>query len=142
MKSESESESHSVMSNSSLGPPWTIQSMEFSRPEYSFRPHGILQEWYPSPSPRDLPNPGIEPKSPGLLADSLPAGPQGKLKNTGVGSLSVLQGIFPTQESNRGLLHFRRILYQLSYEGSPFNRLPESYSIRQSFGHSNIYNLI
>ena len=39
-------------------------------------------------------------------------------RNTGVGSLSLLQGIFPTQESNWGLLHCRRILYQLSYEGS------------------------
>ena len=38
-------------------------------------------------------------------------------KNTGVGSLSLLQGIFPTQESNPGLLHCRRILYQLSCEG-------------------------
>ena len=36
-----------------------------------------------------------------------------------MGSLSLLQEIFPTQESNRGLLHCRRILYQLSYEGSP-----------------------
>ena len=40
-------------------------------------------------------------------------------QNTGVGSLSVLQGIFPTQESNQGLLHCRQILYQLSYQGSP-----------------------
>ena len=40
-------------------------------------------------------------------------------QNTGVGSLSLLQGIFPTQESNRGLLQYRRILYQLSYQGSP-----------------------
>ena len=39
--------------------------------------------------------------------------------NTGVGSLSLLQGIFPTQESNQGLLHYRWILYQLSCEGSP-----------------------
>ena len=39
-------------------------------------------------------------------------------QNTGVGSPSLLQGIFPTQESNWGLLHCRRILYQLSYEGS------------------------
>ena len=38
-------------------------------------------------------------------------------QNTGVGSLSLLQGIFPTQESNQGLLHCRRILYQLSYQG-------------------------
>ena len=37
-------------------------------------------------------------------------------KNTGVGSLSLLQGDFPTQESNQGPLHCRRILYQLSYQ--------------------------
>ena len=36
----------------------------------------------------------------------------------GVGSLSLLQGIFSTQESNPGLLHFRQILYQLSHKGS------------------------
>ena len=66
--------------------PWTIQSMEFSRPEY----------WngYPLPSPGDLPNPGIKPRSPALQVDSLPAEPQGKPKNTGVGSLSLLQWIF------------------------------------------------
>ena len=40
--------------------------------------------------------------------------------STGVGSLSFLQRIFPTQELNRGLLHCRQILYQLSYEGSPY----------------------
>ena len=50
-----------------------------------------------------------------LQADSLPAEPQGKPKNTGVGSLYLLQWIFLTQESNQGLLHCRRILYQLSY---------------------------
>ena len=38
-------------------------------------------------------------------------------QNTGVGSLSLLQGIFPTQGSNPGLLHCRRILYQLSHKG-------------------------
>ena len=36
--------------------------------------------------------------------------------NTGVGSLSLLQGIFPTQGSNPGLQHCRPILYQLSYQ--------------------------
>ena len=40
-------------------------------------------------------------------------------KNTGVGSLSLLWGIFPTQELNWDLLHCRWLLYQLSYEGSP-----------------------
>ena len=68
--------------------------MEFSRPEY----------WsgQPFPSPGDLPNPGIELRSPALQADSLPAEPQGKPKSIGVGSLSLLQGIFLTQELNRG----------------------------------------
>ena len=40
-------------------------------------------------------------------------------QNTGMGSLSLLQGIFPSQGSNPGLLHCRRILYQLSHKGSP-----------------------
>ena len=40
-------------------------------------------------------------------------------KNTGVGSLSLLQEIFPTQGSNPGLLQYRWILYQLSHKGSP-----------------------
>ena len=38
-------------------------------------------------------------------------------QNTGVGSLSLLQGIFPTQGSNPGLPHCRQILYELSYQG-------------------------
>ena len=42
------------------------------------------------PPLEDLPNPGIEPRSPSLQVDSLPAEPQGKPKNTGVGSLSLL----------------------------------------------------
>ena len=104
-RSESESKSRSVLSD-------------------SLRPHGLYSPW-DSPgqntgvgSPGDLPNPGIESRSPTLQADSLLAEPQGKPKNTGVGSLSLLQAIFLTQEWNRGLLHCRRILYQLSYEGS------------------------
>ena len=40
-------------------------------------------------------------------------------QNTGVGSCSLLQGIFPTQWSNSGLPHCRQILYQLSHQGSP-----------------------
>ena len=53
--------------------------------------HGILEasilEWVAFPSLGDLPNPGINPRSPSLQVDSLPAEPQGKPKNTGVGSL-------------------------------------------------------
>ena len=98
------------MSDSLL--PQTIQSMGFSRPEH----------WsgQPFPSPGDLPDPGIKPRSPALQADSLPAEPPGKPKNTGVGILSHFQGIFPTQEMNWGLPHCRRILYQLSRQGSVF----------------------
>ena len=40
-------------------------------------------------------------------------------QNTGLGNLSLLQRIFPTQESNQRLLKCRQILYQLSYQGSP-----------------------
>ena len=40
-------------------------------------------------------------------------------QNTGVGSLSLLQEIFPTQGSNPGLPHCRQILYQLSHKGNP-----------------------
>ena len=96
--------------------PWTVAcqaslSMRFSREEY----------WsgLPCPPPGDRPDPGIEPTSPALQADSLPAEPLGNPKNTGVGSLSLLQRISPTQELNWGLLHCRWILYQLSYQGSP-----------------------
>ena len=63
----------SVMSNSAI--PWTVayqapSSMEFSRQEY----------WsgLPFPSPGDLPDPGIEPRSPALQTDALPSEPPGK----------------------------------------------------------------
>ena len=59
-----------------------------------------------------------------VMSDSLP--PHGLYRprnspgqNTGVGSLSLLQRIFPTQELNQGFMHCRRILYKLSYQGSP-----------------------
>ena len=50
----------------------------------------------PFPSPGDLPDPGIEPGSPALEADALTSEPPGKDKNTELGSLFLLQGIFPT----------------------------------------------
>ena len=94
--------------------PWAIAhqapvSMGFSRQEY----------WsgLPCPPPGNLPNPGIEPRFPTLQADSVPSESPRKPKNTGVGILYLLQGIFPKQESNWGLLHCRWILYQLSYQG-------------------------
>ena len=102
--------------------------------------HGILQarilKWVAFPFSGDLPNPGIEPRSSSLQADSLLAEP-GKPKNVGVASLSLLQGIFPTQESNSGLLHCRRILYQMSHQGSPgsmgvFTKSPVHHSLATS----------
>ena len=100
----------------------------------SLRPHGLQptrflcpwgssrqEHWsgFPCLSPGDLPNPGIKPRSPALQAGSLLSEPPGKPKNTGVGSLSLLQGIFLPQELNQGLPHCRWILYQMSYQGSP-----------------------
>ena len=66
---------------------------KFSRPE----------SWsgWPFSSPGDLPNPGMEHWSPTFQAGSLPSEPSGKPKNTGVGSLSLFQGIFPIQELTR-----------------------------------------
>ena len=96
--------------------PWTgvcqaPLSIGFPRQEY----------WsgLPCLPPGDLPSPGIIPRSPALQADSLQSEPPGKPKNTGVGSLSLLQGIFPTQGSNPGLPHCKQILYPLSHQGSP-----------------------
>ena len=63
--------------------------MGFSRQEYW---SGLL-----FPTPGDLLDPGIELVSPALEADSLPYIPPGEPKNSGVGSLSLLQVIFPTQ---------------------------------------------
>ena len=92
----SESESHLVMSD-------------------FLSPHGILQarilEWVAFPFSRGSSESRIEPRSPTLQEDSLPAEPQGKPKNTDMGSLSLLQGIFLTQELNLDLLHCRQILY-------------------------------
>ena len=110
--------------------------------------HGVLQarSVLPCPPPRDLPNPGIEPRSPALQADSLPSEPYGKPKNTGAGSLSLLQGFFPIQESNWSLLHFRRILYQLRYQESPciyiLFHILFHYGLSQDIEYSFRYNYL
>ena len=66
-----------------------MKSESHSVMSYSLRSHGLYSLW----------------NSPGQC--------------TGVGSLSLLQGIFPTQGLNPGLLHCRQILYQRSHKGSP-----------------------
>ena len=107
----------STKSYPTLATPWTAAfqaslSIEFSRQEYC---SGL-----PHPPPGDLPNPRIKPMPPALQADSLLSEPPGKSKNTGVGSLSLPQGIFP----NQGLLHCRQMLYPLSYVVSPDKSIP------------------
>ena len=77
--------------------------------------HGILQarilDWIASPF-----SSGSSQIS-HLAGRFLPPEPQGTPQNSGVGSQSLLQGIFLSQELNLGLLHCRWILYQLSHRG-------------------------
>ena len=70
---------------------WNVRSISESCSDVSdsLRPNGLCSPW----------------NSPG--------------QNTGVASLSLLQGIFPIQKSNPGLPHCRWILYQLNHQGSP-----------------------
>ena len=83
--------------------------------------HGILQarilQRVAMPSYRGSSQPRDQSQVSHITVDSFPSEPPGKPKKTGVGSLSLLQGNFLIQESNQGLLHCRRILYQLSYQG-------------------------
>ena len=89
MLPKSESESHSVVSD-------------------SLRPHGLYSPW-----------------------NSLGY-------NIGMGSLSLLQRIFPTQGMNPGLPHCRQVLYQLSHKGSP--RILEWVAYPFSSGSSHLRN--
>ena len=68
------------------------------------------------PSSRGSSQPRNWTQCPALQVDSLLSESPGKPKNTGMGNLSLPQGIFPTQESNLGPLNCRWILYQLSYQ--------------------------
>ena len=93
---------------------------------------GILQakilDWVAIPSSRGSSQPRYQ-NQVRLEADSLPAEPLRMSKNTGEGSLSLLQGIFPTQESNQGLLNCMSIPYQLSYQESPYNLMITFFSL-------------
>ena len=93
--------------------------------------HGILQarilEGVAVPFSRGFSQPRGQTQVSHIAGGPLPAEPQGKPKNTEVGSLSLLQQIFLTQELNRGLLHCRQIIYQLSYQGSPYDPKQVSY---------------
>ena len=92
-----------------------------------------MLEWVAMPSSRESSQPEVEPKSPTLQVDSLLSEPPEKPKNIRVGSLSFLQGIFLNQELHQGLLHCRRILYQLSYEASPKSLICGSFYLLPTF---------
>ena len=85
--------------------------------------HGVLQarilEWVAFPFSRGSSQPRDWTQVSRIAGRFFTSWVTVKPKNTGMGSLSLLQGIFLTQESNQGLLHRRWILYQLSYWGRP-----------------------
>ena len=83
--------------------------------------HGILQARILESVAVPFCRRSSQPRPPALQTDALQAEPPGKPKNTGVGNLSLLQGIFPNQESNQCLLYCRWILYQLSHQGITTN---------------------
>ena len=123
-------------------PKWIYVVQKVTHPSTPFvlnssQPHGLYSPWnFPGQNTevsslsllQGIFPTRIKPRSLSLQADSLPSEPPGEPKNIGVGSLSLLQRIFLTQESNWGLLHGRWILHQLSYQGSPN-------SFRQLLGH-------
>ena len=95
--------------------------MEFSR----------ILDWVTVPSPGDLPNPGIDPRSPALQVASLPSEPPGKPKNTGVGSFGPSPGDLP----NPGIKPRSRALQADSLpaepQGKPKNTGVDSLSLLQ-----------
>ena len=96
---------------------WFLCPWGFSRQEY--------QSGLPCPPPGDLPNPGIKPRSSAFQADSLPSELPEKPKDTVVGSLSLLQGIFLTQESNRARTLSHYITGPVTLLGSPHREAME-----------------
>ena len=63
-------------------------------------------------------------------------------QNTGVGSLSLLQGIFPTQGSNSGLPHCRRILYLLSHKESLEGLYPPTLTVTDNYTHDKVLSAL
>ena len=107
----SESEGRLFLSSSLR--PHGLQSMEFSRPEY----------WggQPFPSPGDLPNPGIEPRSPTLQVDSLLTEPQGNTQN----SSSQVNQELPDVEAEFRKAEEQRSNCQHSLDHRESKRIPE-----------------
>ena len=68
-----------------------------------------------------------------LQVDSLPTEPPGKPKHTGVGSLSLLQRIFPSQESNQGFLHCQEDSLPTELPGKPQDTVSLSKNVKMNF---------
>ena len=129
-------------------PKWIYVVQKVTHPSTPFvlnssQPHGLYSPWnFPGQNTevsslsllQGIFPTRIKPRSPTLQADSSPAEPQRKPKNTGVGNLSLLQWIFLTQELNWGLPQCRWILHQLSYQGSPLKtiRILQSHVIKDT----------
>ena len=104
--------------------------------------HGILQaripEWVAFPFSRGSSQPRNRTQASHIAGRFLTSRATREPKNTGVGSLSLLQWIFPTQESNQGLPYCRQILYRLNCQGSPLQaqrHLNDAYKIREWITH-------
>ena len=93
----------------SLSRVWLCDPMGCSPPCSSAHRFSRQEYWsgLPCPPPGDLPNPGIEPRSPALQAGSLMSEPPGKPRHTRVDCHSLLHGIFPDQGWNPRFLHWQ-----------------------------------
>ena len=99
---QSESESRSAVSSSVTALDYTVLGI----------PQGKTLEWVAFPFSRGSSQPRDRTPFSHIAGRFFTTELQGKTKNTGVDSLSLLQQIFPAQELKLGLLHFRWILYQ------------------------------
>ena len=86
--------------------------------------YGKNQKWYLSEKSESVsPSASSDSENPWTGACQAPLSMNFPGKNTGVGSHSLLQGIFPTKGLNLGLPHWRQIYRHLSYQGSPINSM-------------------
>ena len=106
---------------------------------------GILQarilEWVAMPSSRGLSQPRGWTQVSHIAGGLFTIWATRKAKNTGVGSLPLLQGVFLTQESKWGLLHCRKILYQLGYQESPASLAVKKFGFCKIFVKTHYYSI-
>ena len=78
-----------------------------------------IMEWVACPSPKNLPTPRTEPQAACIVGRFLTIWATGEPKNTGVGRLSFLEGIFVTRDLNQGFLHCRCNRYSWATREAP-----------------------